>query len=755
MSPRCDYIAILTNHTVHIAIIPERSHLTAPDSSPMRMKTYTLGPTTHVTTQSAIASALWHPLGVSGLCLVTVTRDAIVRVWELSVADRWSFDKPTISIDLQKLVDGTSQEQDFSASTTGMMKSVSYSPDSYEMEVASAAFSSRGGGGWSPMTLWIAMKQGDVYALCPLLPEKWSPPSTLIPSLSVAIVANVAAIEDDHEVSQQKKQLAQQQLAWMSDIDIQEPQYVEGFDGGPDEEVYTRPSKPGKVPKLQGPFDFELAPAESDDELDGMLSDIYVIGPKVDAEQLMFGEDDELDIDEADQGLSIGIVCLLTRSGRLSVCLDIDMVEAQWLPKTKSKVVHYDDEDEDYPSLLTFQVMDTMFSGELWEGNWPMFSHDLDSRYSFYVTNTSNVVYISLTPWVFRLETELEEGAAGTDFRIDLLAKGHSSIREPIHRQKLDDHSDPLAASVLMRDPDLGTFLLTANYRGPQVVVFEAPADDFEIAERSPSPSYDSEPNKPVLLHEPRPVYEPAHQLDVRSSLPMFLEKLRNSKFRRILKEDVKLSPATLTIMTDAHKILSEETHHLGAAAAELFRRVEILQEGLRSQINKANEVAARVEAISGEDIKEGPVITSNAAIEERIKAAKERQEVLAERLEKVRRKVSKGTSRELSDKEIAWMEEVTTMQYNVLGEGDLNESVSRRTKQPWERYQEVQDLKEDLTEQIQNLDKQIAASPQGGVKVPPEIRKMKTAQIMKLLDRETALVEGAKSRLERLTLAE
>lgn len=193
----------------------------------------------------------------------------------------------------------------------------------------------------------------------------------------------------------------------------------------------------------------------------------------------------------------------------------------------------------------------------------------------------------------------------------------------------------------------------------------------------------------------------------------------------------------------------------MGAAAGELFRRVELLQEGLRSQINKANEVAARVEAITGEDIKEVPIITSNDAIAERIKAAKERQEALAQRLEKVRRKVSKGTSRELSDKEVAWMEEVTTMQSNVLGEGNLDESVSR-TKQLWERYEEVQNLKEDLIEQVQDLGRQIeTSSSQGGVKVPPEIRKMKTAHIMKLLDRETALVEGAKSRLERLTLAE
>ena len=39
-------------------------------------------------------------------------------------------------------------------------------------------------------------------------------------------------------------------------------------------------------------------------------------------------------------------------------------------------------------------------------------------------------------------------------------------------------------------------------------------------------------------------------------------------------------------------------------------------------------------------------------------------------------------------------------------------------------------------------------------VKVPSEVRKAKIAQVKALLDRETALVEGAKSRLEKLTLS-
>lgn len=713
------------------------------------------------------------------------------------MADRWSFDRPTMSINLQKLVDGTSQDQDFSASVAGLDKRSTFSPDSFEMEVASATFASRNSGGWSPMTLWVAMKAGDVYALCPLLPEKWSPPPTLIPSLSVSIVANVAALEDDYGISAPKKQLAQQQLAWMSDIDAQEPQFVDGIDGEP-EEVFLRPSKPGRVPKLQGPFDFELAPPE-EDELDIMLSDIHVIGPKLEVEELTFGEDDESDTDELEQGLSVGIVCLTARNGRLSILLDVEGVEAKWLPRTKLKLLPFAEEDDDYPSLLTFQVMDTLRSDDVSPSNWPVFTPDVDSNYSFYITNTSNVLFISLTPWVFRLETELSEGAAGTNFRIDLLAKSQSSIREEVHRQKMVDASNPLSAATPIRDSDLGHFMLTSTDHGPITVVFEPPYEESDfLPDRTfnRSPTYESDTEFPLKLYEPRPIYEPAHALEIPSSVPSFLASLhhKNANFG---KAQVRLSPATLTVFTDAHKLISEETHRLGQAAAELFRRIEVLQSELRSQIGKANEVAQRVEEVTGEDVQDGPLIGANERITERFNNVKSRQEVLAQRLDRVRKTVGRASQRDLSVREKAWLEEVTTTAARILppsalpspaAQGDdpfksLTSSlaVSSISQQPYERYAEVQNLADDLVAQAKELSEDSASVSESGrasvmgsstgsvlgsssgniaaggrkVRVTQTMRDREIEEIKKALDRQIEIVASSQRRMERLLAAE
>ncbi|KAI1144039.1 hypothetical protein F5Y05DRAFT_15131 [Hypoxylon sp. FL0543] len=757
ISPYADFMAVVTTHTVRIILLPDSSHLTAPSLDAVKPKSWTLGPTIHVMDRSSIASAIWHPLGVNGSALVTVTKDAVVRVWELSQKDRWTFDSPSLTIDLQKLADGTSLDQNFAASPD--MTNKGFSPDSFEMEVAAACFAGRGSGGWSPMTLWIAMREGDVYALCPLLPTHWAPPPTLIPSLSISIVGNLAALEDDPNVSEQAKLLAQQQLDWMSDLDNQEPRVIEGPPGEPPTEIFTRPTRPGVVPRLQGPFDLELSP-ESEDDLDTELTDIFAIGQKLDTDELMMGEDEDLDMEDVEgEGLSLSIICLLSSSGQLRVCLDLDGVQAQWLPpRNKSKAMGRLTESQ---SLLTFQSMDILSSLEVTENAWPMFSPDVTSRYSFYITHPSSITHISLSPWVFRLESELQgDSQAGSEFRIDLLVSGQNSTRERLYTNTAQGDSQlPLAASVAIRDPDLGYFLLSATPFDPIALTFDMPEDDFAPV-RSASPSFDKDAEvQPLDFYEPRPVFQPSHAFDESSVLPDLLNRLRTGRHKTVVNQEVRLSPLTLQLFTEAHKILSDETYRLGLAAAEVFQRCVQLQSELKQQVTKANEVKARVEAITGEDQdEEGEPESSNAAMERRIQNAKEKGEALSRRLEKMRKIVSKATSRELSDKEKAWVKEVKALEANLFGPTTPADGPTR-LKQTRKRYEEVKQLRDELVEEAEKLGatsgegEESSNTPTTDLRIPSELRKAKINQVKGLIERETALVDAVKARLERLSV--
>lgn len=765
ISPQEDYLAVLTSHTVHICVLPDSSHLTATDTTPFKPKFWTLGPTTHVTSKAAVASALWHPLGVGGSAIVTVTEDAVVRVWELSTSDRWSFDSPALAIDLKKLADGTSLDQDFSASTSAT--NAGFSPDSFDMEVASACFGDRRSGGWSSMTLWVAMRGGDVYALCPLLPQKWAPPPTLVPSLSVSIVAKLAATEDDSSVSSEAKLLAQQQLDWMADLDSQEPKLVGGPIGEPPLEIYTRPLRPGTVPKLQGPFYLDLGPdAEHDDDVE--LTDILVIGEKMSTAELMNGEDEELDVDEVDrEGLSLSVVCLLSTSGRVKICLDVDGVEAQWLPPRKAPRPRGFTLETEPPSLLTFQTLDTLKPAESTDDNWPMFSEDATSRYSFFVTQTCGITYISLAPWVFRLEGELQsESEAGSKFRIDLLVKGNGCVRERVYTQRSD--LGPLSACTAIHDPDLGYFVLSATHRDPVALFFEIPEDEFTPLARQGSPSPIDEPvgdRQPLTLWEPRPFFHASDILSRDSTVPRYLDHLKTGKRRPLLHQEVRLSVASLEVFTECHRVVSADIDPLNSAVAELFRKCEALHAELREQVSKTNEVRRRVEGITGEDGDEDEPMSDNMLVKARLKQAKERQGSLNRRMDELKRKLGRATSRELSDKEVAWMQEVRAMEGAVLGgteAGGSTQTTSSSSKagQSLKRFEEVRRLKDGLLSQVEQLQKRLgegqkeeSPTPASPYRIPTDIKRAKYAQVKQLLDREEALVEAIKSRVDRLTL--
>lgn len=173
VSPDGNLLAVLTAHTCHVCVLPSSAHLRSGDDSEIRLKSFQVGPTAHVLEQSPLATALWHPLSQPGVpTLVTITKDACVRQWELDINNRYTFDEPAIAIDLKKLANATTTHADFSASKYGVKKG--FSPDEVEMQVAAAAFGGSGNedeNGWSSMTLWFAMSEGDTYALSPFHPR--------------------------------------------------------------------------------------------------------------------------------------------------------------------------------------------------------------------------------------------------------------------------------------------------------------------------------------------------------------------------------------------------------------------------------------------------------------------------------------------------------------------------------------------------------------------------------------------------------
>ena len=624
--------------------------------------------------------------------MVTITADAVVRLWELDFKDHMSFDTPSLAVDLKKLAVGASRDEDFRPNKLNANRS--FSLDSVGMDVASACFGGLGSSEespWCAMTLWVAMKEGDVYALCPLLPSKWQPSSTMIPSLSVQIVSKSAATQE-LSLPLDEVQQSNDQYQWITDLDGQQPHSAHGDDEPlPGAEVYRRPFSPSPIPKLQGPF--QVFGDEYDQDPD--ISDIHVIAARVDSEEFLDGEESDTDSGlgmDDDAGLAASIVCLMTRTGRVYVCLDLDGVQAQWLPARRDLSMSSADE----PSLVILEMVDTMKIEHVQKTEWPTFNLDVDSRYSFFVTHSQAIYYLSMEPWTQSLQSELQSSAnVGTEFRIDVFSNGPGTFRERVldFQQDHEPAVQKSTAAVVFQDSDLGYFLLTALDGVAQSVLLDKPDTAVEEELRAQT-TYDlprARATSSLATGPARQSYVPPSSLWQQSSLPQFFGNHVQNRHKRALKEEIRLSSATLDLMTQAHRVLSEETHTLGLAAADLFRRCERLQDELRDQIERVKEVANRTEEVLGVGTGEAfSNDTPNATVERRLTEARERHEKLATRFEALSKRVRKINRKPLSDQERAFIAEVEKISQSVSEPEKKENGEEQDSRELWHRYHEV-----------------------------------------------------------------
>ena len=315
---------------------------------------------------------------------------------------------------------------------------------------------------------------------------------------------------------------------------------------------------------------------------------------------------------------------------------------------------------------------------------WPTISQDVESPYSFFITRNTGVFYFSCNPWIQSLAKELQSSEKlGAPFRFEVIKKGPGTLREKILSFDNGEDSEGsvipsrvVSASVTFEDSDLGYFLLTSVDGHPYAVTFDL---ENQFYGRTLRQFYEDEDEqisqmKSLTLGPAREIYQPSDTFYVESSLPKFLERNVHARHKRTVKEDLLMSIATLDQMTQAHRILSQETYRLGLAASELFSRCKALQETYSKQINDVNELAHRTEKLSGKDAdsyvehikrKQPPTAA------ERLEKVRDRQPELVERYEILRNKFSKVGGRPLSEKEQLWVSEVSKASKLIKGPKD------------------------------------------------------------------------------------
>jgi nucleoporin NUP82 len=756
-----DYMAIVTNHTVHVAILPDSYEL---DPDAFQLKTFQLGPTVHVSETSPVVTALWHPLGELGRCLVTVTADAVVRLWEINKDNRDSFGDPALTLDLKKLGNAEFDGEDLEDPGFGFK---AFGPDAIALETAGAAFGGLGQkreSPWSAMTLWLATTGGDVYALCPLLPAKWQAYPGLIDTLRKHSAVRTKEARDFPNKFTKDGDNLRMQTKWIEELMEQEPFLISTTLEGGQVMIYSRPNHPRPAPMLQGPFDHML------DEVDN-ISDLVVRNIRVGDEELEFETGEVLDDHEEDESDPLGatLVCLVTKPGKLHILLDLEGVEGQWLPSItpqntpKKNSISPSAQKDDIPCLFplesislpagTDQNLRTNFS--------PSFTADVQSPYAFFVTHSSGVSYFSMDKWAERLKDQLEDPVdAGSEIRLDTAIQTTKTVVEHLIRVEKDQNrtrSPIIPTCAVILDSDIGYFAMTSvdglpnavslNTHYQQDVLRMSHGADEARQPKSQSPESD-------FIPEPRQSYQADNRFFEQSLAVAFA---KNPCLRRPyypLKENIRLSEATLDIMIQAHAIFGSEAKELGEGVARLFRACSRMQNEYKDQIQQIRHVATQVDGITGDDEEAYEADgreKGRARIEQRLDLVKQRQHKIDEKYKRIRKRLALLNERQMSDKEKTFAAEV-----DALAQSLKNRSSGDQGHR-WKRIDEVKQLSAKLIERGKEVSPQQEALERSTMNgstrrsVPTAFRKAKMDQVMELLDRETAMVESATDRLQRL----
>lgn len=416
-------------------------------------------------------------------------------------------------------------------------------------------------------------------------------------------------------------------------------------------------------------------------------------------------------------------------------------------------------EDDSRPLLLIETIS---LQGEEGQEVAPLFTSDTRVQHGVFVTLETGIFYLSLASWAKQLSEEL--GAThdeGAEFRLKgFLDYSRTLIQTIIKFPEQMGTASPSLACIVLEDSDLGYFILSGTDGQPLAATLDIPDSEL-MRDAKPTELPDLES---LHLNEPRQLYHPPQVFWQESRLMEYYNKEIPARQKRAFAEEIKLSPAALDVLTKAHSILSHETHQLGLAASDLFRKCERLQMEFRRQLQVASQIAHRIDRITGDDEEDfgedEDNLVGNEKMEQRLQVVRSRQDELTSRYEALKMKLAKAGGLELGKNERAWVEEVKTLNTTLnppehgVEEADADEDEEdEKEKAIWRRLEYVKRVQKELVMEAQKEgdEDEGASTATGTVRVPQKTKKQKMEKVMQLLERENTLIKATGQRLERL----
>ncbi|CAG8516426.1 3901_t:CDS:10 [Ambispora leptoticha] len=388
--------------------------------------THLVGPFYHAVGASPICKVLWHPLSRNGSHLMVLTTDGNLRMYDIFT----NYNEPT---QVFQVIESSKTRNGYGCNLDD------------EPEAASFCFGQSSANLWSPFTVYILMKNSDLYSFCPVTPDKMTCQVSHFQKLASLIASNCQQLALGTQGKEKNEDISwvhQRQLEWISRITSQIPEDYE-----PDKKVDIdlTPDSRGQ-PQRQGPYLLQPSPIELSSMDCPDASDILCLNTK-----------------------NMNVFVIVFENGKVDICLEDDKVQGCW--KNPDHLA----QETQYPRLIVYECIDLGLSKPFRQRTAlslknkailldpPSLLPDLNYRDTFYVYHAAGAHAIIIRKWLEKINRLFDEGLYDDD---DLDDEDTRSEVRWLATTNPTSTPDPIIGFCVMNHLLLGFFMLIVTASG-------------------------------------------------------------------------------------------------------------------------------------------------------------------------------------------------------------------------------------------------------------------------------------------------
>ncbi|KAF4574789.1 hypothetical protein EYR36_006139 [Pleurotus pulmonarius] len=715
LNPSGKLLAVAGAFQVAVVVLP-RSGVTRLVPEIVDCKSVQIGQFYHAATSSIpIAKIEWHPWGEAGSTLMVMTIDGKLREYDISV-------------------DTEEPQQILTFMPERKSKSFIAQDDS-ERQIASFTFG-RGMADWGPLTVYAVTMSGDVYAICPYMPQNASIPSAYVHALECFVAAKQEYLaQAGTDSSKSLSTMYDYQQKYIAALTKQLP--LGTVFPAASRSILMHPPSTIKPRALrQGPFLLQPSPRALEGSEGGDATDIIYVS---------CGSDE----DESATNEQLGIILIAFQDGKVDLCLDLEKIEAKWETKHSST--------QDLPMLAVYETIDLGLIStlqattpapqespilELLQGNHPVFLPDPIHYDIVFVSHAFGVHSIHLGPCLRKLLIALRANDSDEDLVSSSLSDSTQCDVRPILCTFSVERrcSNPVVAIAIPNDVYVtySIFILTSTMRLSSFPLNLRPDSPAPIPTALPEPeTVDSEEHLTALEGPPayisllgmEPYQVPPILSRSQSGLPINprLSTPSNSK-------EFMLTPDSLRYLGTTVAKFSSQIHEIQLAFWSAQQRATLQKHEFLRQREKGAELVTAIQRLSEVRFK---------ASKDRIARIQDTQKELLRRLDRTLQHLMLKASPVLSEHETKWFEELQRMKQDVAGSGRFDEtSLVARTKMLERDLKRLMPRLKALAEKEKQLNDKQPSSQQGvGFSQAFELGERSSQERAKILEAEKEIL--------------